>query len=216
MCMCIRLVVSSVIFWGGWAPRWKILNLPQFCLTINLSKCSPPQALALMSNQSSSGAAASMADKPSKSPPVRPHAEKQERPARLLQELPSRASEKSSEKLATKEREREGGGVGEGGRSESPTSTLSSGGEREGGYSLLVDPLDSADESGECHMTVTRQSHDHVQQIICWTRTLDYPRGPPRLSCWRSPESSLPYPPSPPPHRCPPNGEFRFPSSHPN
>ena len=114
-----------------------------------------------MSNQAV--AASTTADKTSKSPPIKTRTEKHERLVHLLHEAMSR---KISEKLAAREKERvakeekkeerkEEGGEGDRAASESPTSTLSSSGEREGVYTLYADSLDSGDESGEHHMIVT-------------------------------------------------------------
>ena len=100
-----------------------------------------------MANQA--GATSSSTHEKSKSPPIKTRTERHENLVRMLRESLSR---KISEKLMAQEREK---GVGEEGGSESPTSTLSSSGEREGGYNMLYgDSLDSGDESGELHMTV--------------------------------------------------------------
>ena len=125
----------------------------------------PPQTLVLMSNQAVT-ATASTAERASKSPPIKTRSEKHERLVHLLRESLSR---KISEKLAANERERaaakteegkeEGGGEG-GEGAESPVSSVSSSGEREGGYTLYADSLDSGDESCECHMIVTWCSCD--------------------------------------------------------
>ena len=115
-----------------------------------------------MSNQTA--AATTTAEKTSRSPPIKTRTEKHEKLVHLLHEAMSR---KISEKLAAKERERvakevekkeekkEEGGEGDGAASDSPTSTLSSSGEREGVYTLYADSLDSGDESGEHHVIFT-------------------------------------------------------------
>ena len=110
-----------------------------------------------MTNQPGATGATAAAEK-SKSPPIKTRTERQETLVRMLRESLSR---KISEKLMAA-REREKGkeeGKEEGGQgicgSDSPPSTVSSSGEIEGGYTLHVDSLDSGDESGEHHMTVT-------------------------------------------------------------
>lgn len=108
-------------------------------------------------NQSVAGTS-STAEKSIKSPPIKTRTEKQERLVRLLRESLSRKISEKSEKLKDREKEVEEEEEEEGNEirgSESPASTLSSSGERERGYSLFVDPLDSADESGEYHMIIT-------------------------------------------------------------
>ena len=103
-----------------------------------------------MANQA--GATSSSTHEKSKSPPIKTRTERHENLVRMLRESLSR---KISEKLMAQEREQLVKGVGEEVGSESPTSTLSSSGEREGGYNMLYgDSLDSGDESGELHMTV--------------------------------------------------------------
>lgn len=114
-----------------------------------------------MSNQSGAAATATVVEKP-RSPPIKTRTERQETLVRMLRESLSR---KISEKLgATREKEKAGkereegkeeGGEG-GGGSESPLSTVSSSGEREGGYTIHIDSSEeSGDESGELHVTVT-------------------------------------------------------------
>ena len=100
----------------------------------------------------SQAAAASSTDKSSKSPPIKTRSEKHERLVHLLRES---LSKKISERFGGKERENAAREEeGEGGESVSPTSTISSSGEREGVYTLYTDSLDSGDESGKSHVTV--------------------------------------------------------------
>ena len=108
-----------------------------------------------MSSQAAAVAPGASAEKTSKSPPIKTRTEKQERLVHLLRESLSRKiSEKLAREKAAKEKEKNEEGEGEAGGSVSPTSTLSSGGDREGVYTLYADSLDSGDESSECHMIV--------------------------------------------------------------
>ena len=112
-----------------------------------------------MANQSGATGTPAAAEKP-RSPPIKTRTERQETLVRMLRESLSR---KISEKLVVREREKaakekekekEEGREEGGGGSDSAPSTVSSSGERDGGYTLHIDSLDSGDESGELHVMV--------------------------------------------------------------
>ena len=111
-----------------------------------------------MNRQAAAAAAPSTTDNTTKSQPVKTRNEKQEKLSRLLQESLSRKIKlfSAAEKVVGKEEE-EGGEGGEGAGSVSPTSTVSSSGERAGRYFMYDDGRESGDLSGDCHMIMSPQ-----------------------------------------------------------